>query len=114
VSLAGNATTIETLQPRMRRVAELLLQVAPALGATSARVTSAKRSSAQQRKLYSNYLAGKSAYPAAPPGQSKHEQGLAVDIVVEPQSAQAALGRWFQSVGGTWGGQFNDPIHFEL
>jgi hypothetical protein len=33
---------------------------------------------------------------------------------VNPPTAQTALGRWWQSVGGTWGGEFKDPIHFEL
>jgi len=114
MALAGNGTSLKSLQPRMARAAAFLLQVAPALGATTVKVTSARRSRAQQKVLYANYLAGKSRYPAAPPGTSKHEQGLAVDIKVEPESAQLALGRWWQAVGGVWGGQFQDPIHFEL
>ena len=114
MALAGNSLSTKTLSPQMRRGAELLLKVAPALGATSARITSAKRSRAQQAVLYKNFLAGKAKFPAAPPGTSKHEKGMAVDIVVEPPEAQIALGRWWQEVGGTWGGQFQDPIHFEL
>lgn len=98
----------------MATAAAYLLQAAVALGASSARVTSARRSHAQQAALYRNYLAGRATFPAAPPGLSKHEQGLAVDIVVNPPALQAALGRWWQSVGGTWGGQYQDPIHFEL
>jgi LAS superfamily LD-carboxypeptidase LdcB len=98
----------------MQTAAKLLLQIAPALGATSVRVTSAKRSRAQQTALYKTFLAGKAAYPVAPPGHSKHELGLAVDIVVTPPSVQAALGHWWEAVGGTWGGEFKDPIHFEI
>lgn len=114
MALAGNSTSLQSLKPRMRDAAKLLLQVAPSLGATSVTVTSAKRSAAQQTALYKAYRAGRSAYPAAPPGQSKHQAGLAVDIVVKPPAAQVALGKWWESVGGTWGQRFNDPIHFEL
>jgi LAS superfamily LD-carboxypeptidase LdcB len=114
MALGGNSTSIASLQPKMRRAAQLLLQAAPALGASTVRVTSAKRSRAQQTQLYKNFLAGKAAFPAAPPGQSKHEQGLAVDIVVTPAAAQIALGQWWRKVGGIWGGSFQDPIHFEL
>lgn len=114
MALAGNSTTVESLREPMRSAARLLLKVAPVLGATSVSVTSAKRSRAQQKALYANYLAGRSAYPVAPPGTSKHELGLAVDIVAKPDAAQIALGHWWQSVGGTWGGTYKDPIHFEL
>lgn len=114
MALGGNSTSLASLQPRMRDAAKLLVQAAPALGATSVRVTSAKRSRAQQTALYKNFLAGKATYPVAPPGSSKHERGLAVDIVVTPPAMQNVLGTWWRSVGGVWGGQFNDPIHFEL
>lgn len=114
MALGGNSTSIESLSPRMRAAAKLLLQAAPALGATAVRVTSTKRSRAQQTALYKNFVAGKAAYPVAPPGTSKHERGLAIDVVVSPPSMQSVVGRWWQSVGGVWGGQFNDPIHFEL
>jgi len=114
MSLAGNSTAINSLSPRMQGAARFLLQVAPLLGATSVRVTSTKRSRAQQTALYKNYLAGKATFPVAPPGTSKHESGDALDIVVTPESAQTALGKWWQSVGGTWGGAYKDPIHFEL
>lgn len=114
MSLGGNSSSISSLREPMRSAAALLLKVAPALGASSVRVTSAKRSRAQQSSLYKNFLAGRAQYPVAPPGSSKHEQGLAVDIVVSPPAAQAALGEWWRKVGGTWGGSFNDPIHFEL
>jgi len=114
MALAGNALSVNSLDPRFREAVGFLLQVAPALGATSVRITSTRRSRAQQTKLYAAYVAGKSAFPAARPGTSKHERGLAVDLVVTPASAQALLGRWWQSVGGIWGGTFKDPIHFEL
>lgn len=114
MGLSGNSTSIASLAPAMRRAARLLLAVAPHLGATTTRVTSTRRSRAQQTQLYKNFVAGKAAFPAAPPGTSKHELGLAIDIVVTPAAAQTALGQWWRAVGGTWGGQFNDPIHFEI
>jgi LAS superfamily LD-carboxypeptidase LdcB len=113
MALAGNSTALGNLQPRMKMGASLLLQAIAAMGG-SARITSTKRSKAQQTKLYNDYRTGKSKYPAAPPGQSKHELGLAVDLVVSPASLQVPLGQWWQSVGGTWGGAYQDPIHFEL
>jgi len=112
VALAGNSLSMKSLEPRMRNAAPLLLKVAPFLGARSVTVTSAKRSRAQQTSLYKNYLAGNSRFPAAPPGTSKHEKGLAVDLRVEPESVLPALGAWWNSVGGRWFA--SDPIHFEI
>jgi len=78
----------------------------------TARVTSARRSSSEQARLYRRFLAGKSAFPVARPGTSKHEQGRAIDLTAEPWLLNE-LGAWWESVGGRWGGHFDDPIHFE-
>lgn len=78
----------------------------------STRVSSVRRSRAEQGRLYRRYLAGKSRFPAAPPGRSKHELGLAFDVVARPEVLKAA-GKIWESWGGRWGGRFNDPIHFE-
>lgn len=43
-------------------------------------VTSGVRSVEQQQKLYDDYISGRSKYPAAKPGHSKHDRGEAVDI----------------------------------
>ena len=43
-------------------------------------VTSALRDSTKQAELYNAYVTGKSKFPAAPPGTSLHERGLAVDV----------------------------------
>jgi hypothetical protein len=40
-----------------------------------------------------------------------HEVGRAFDLVAEPEIL-VQLGRVWQYVGGTWGGE-RDPIHFE-
>lgn len=92
----------------------MLLEVAMKLGASRARITSTVRSTAQQKILYDNYKAGKSRFPAAAPGTSKHERGLAVDLDVQPEAVLTKLGQWYQKQGGVWGGSFKDPIHFEL
>lgn len=77
-------------------------------------VTSMRRSRAQQRRLYADYRAGRSRFPAAPPGTSKHEFGLAFDAVVEPREYQGWYGELWERMGGRWGGRFNDEVHFEL
>jgi hypothetical protein len=101
-SLAG-------LDRRLRPYAELLLSFARSLGAT-VRITSVRRTRAKQAQLYARYLRGLSPFPAAPPGQSLHEHGLAWDMVTEPYGALFELGKIWRSWGGTWSER--DPIHF--
>lgn len=105
-----NSTTFSGLQPFLRPWAAWLVSVAPYAGARTVRVTSVRRSRAQQAALYRNYLAGRSSFPAAPPGRSKHELGLAFDVVTEPFSALHTLGHWWTSLGGEW--SRTDAIHF--
>jgi len=105
-----NGTSFRGLQPFMQPYAEWLLSVAPYAGARTARVTSVLRSRAQQQLLYRNWLDGRSSFPAAPPGRSKHEYGLAFDMVTEPFSALHTLGGWWIRAGGEW--SKTDPIHF--
>lgn len=79
------------------------------------RVTSTRRSISRQAQLYQDWIAGRSPYPAAYPGTSKHERGLAFDISTSHPDALLVLGRIWESAGGRWGGRFSarDPIHFE-
>lgn len=77
-------------------------------------ITSGYRSPTKQRKLYARYLRGETPYTVAAPGTSLHEQGLAVDMVATPRSAQRALARVWEGAGFTWGGRFRDPVHFDL
>jgi LAS superfamily LD-carboxypeptidase LdcB len=77
------------------------------------RITSGRRTAAQQKKLYAAYVSGRSALPAAPPGKSKHEYGLAVDITANSRAALNLMGAAWRSWGLTWGGDI-DPVHFEL
>lgn len=79
----------------------------------AARVTSTRRSTAEQTRLYRRWLAGQSRYPVARPGTSKHERGLAVDLIASP-AALRVLGQAWEKAGGRWGGRFNDDIHFEV
>jgi hypothetical protein len=55
-------------------------------------VTSGLRDSAKQQQLYDAYKSGRSKFPAAKPGTSKHEQGLAVDINQSDADAMDSMG----------------------
>lgn len=99
------------LHPQLRPHFELLVRIAQQLD-PAARVTSTRRSTAEQTRLYRRYLAGQSKFPVARPGTSKHEQGRAIDMVARPEVLRR-LGEAWERAGGRWGGRFNDPIHFE-
>lgn len=74
-------------------------------------VTSVYRSAADQRRLRDAYLAGDSRYPAAAPGDSAHQYGLAWDSTV-PEQYQA----WWDYVRQAYGWQVpsNDRIHAQV
>jgi hypothetical protein len=101
------SSPFSSLQPWLVPWADALYSAWP-----YAQVTSVRRTFSQQTRLWNAFLRGESRYPAAPPGTSKHEFGLAWDMVAEP-AILAALGELWESWGGTWGGRFGDPIHFE-
>ena len=88
-----------------------LLDAAAAAGLMP-RITSTRRTSSQQRRLYSRYLAGEAGYPVVPPGYSAHEYGEAYDMVVTPMAALADVGATWQNWGGAWNP--GDAVHFEL
>lgn len=110
----GTSTSLKSLQPALQPYAYWLVSVAPYAGARSLRITSVKRSKAQQQELYEAWLRRDPSqpYPAAPPGRSLHEYGLAWDMVTEPYSALSTLGGWWKAVGGSWSA--SDPIHFSI
>lgn len=109
------------LDPRFKAYADFIIMVAQRQG-WRVQITSTRRTRGQQETLYARYLACERGgpqpmrcLPAAPPGHSDHEKGLAMDLVVQgdyrsPQ--QFALGRWWASVGGFWSER--DPVHFAL
>jgi len=100
------SASISTLHPQLQPWARWLINLYP-----YGQLTSTRRSRAEQTQLYDAYLRGESRFPAAPPGHSKHELGLAFDYWA-PAWALRELGRIWESEGGTWGGE-SDPIHFE-
>ncbi len=81
-------------------------------------VTSARRSQRKQALLYMKYVRGQSKIPAAPPGRSLHEHGLAFDLArigFDPLTDPVLnwLGQVWESVGGQYGGA-RDPVHFQV
>ena len=103
---------VRDLQPWLVPYAKYLLDVA-AYNRLPVQVTSVVRSSMAQARLYQRYLAGLSDLPAAPPGTSLHELGLAMDLVVSGDyrgPSQAALGALWKRMGGLWSPR--DPVHF--
>ncbi len=76
------------------------------------RVTSTKRTWSEQAALYQRFLDGLSTLPAAPPGKSKHQLALAIDVVFDvPGDLEIAV----QSAGVhllRWAGA-GDRVHFD-
>jgi hypothetical protein len=107
--------SLSSLDSRFRPYAQELLIVAQQLDPLF-RVTSARRGYAEQARLYRAFRMGRSPLPAAPPGHSAHERGLAVDIA-RPGTAPLqdpllyALGRAWSDAGWMW--HPSDPVHFE-
>lgn len=94
--------------------AQLLLEVAGALG-VPARITSIHRTREKQAEIYRT-RGPASSLPAAPPGTSTHEYGLAFDAVAVRSELQPVLGVIGEAIGLYWGGRFSrrDPVHFQL
>lgn len=105
-----------TLDPRLVPYAKYLYQVGKQYDGRLV-VTSARRSMAKQQRLYNDYLRGISKIPAAPPGKSLHQLGLAFDLArIGKDPLNDPLLNWLGAVwtswGGRWGGQ-RDPVHFQ-
>lgn len=106
------------MHPALKPYAQYAMQIAYANGITP-QVTSVARSWADQSRLYANWIAGKSKYPANVPGDSAHqphklngvEGALAFDSVVpdEQLATWIAIRRY---VG--FRVPENDLIHAEL
>lgn len=88
-------------------------------------LTSTRRDMKLQRRLYQNFQrcgcsdCGKrpgqaGCVPAAAPGKSTHGQGMAFDLHIVPEWGYRAAGELWESMGFTWGGRFDDPIHFDF
>jgi len=81
-------------------------------------VTSSYRSASKQSRLYDRYIRGESQIPAAPPGRSLHNYGLAFDLArigKDPFNDPLLnwLGQVWEYVGGRYGGA-RDPVHFQV
>lgn len=105
------SSQLDTLDPAIRPFASDLYDLARSQG-LYARITSTRRSHAQQEVLYRRYQEGLSRYPAAVPGNSAHEYGLAFDMVISDPGYQRGAGKLWVSWGGVYGNE-EDPIHFE-
>lgn len=106
------SASLNQLIPELQPFARDLVDAASA-ARLQPRVTSTRRSYAEQKRLYDRYVAGMSPYPAAPPGHSAHEYGFAFDMVVSPMDALADVGAFWQNeMGGVYAGA-RDPVHFE-
>lgn len=102
-------SALGTLHPGFRPYAAALVAVAERYG-LNPRVTSTRRSFDDQRRLYERWKSGRNPYPAAAPGCSQHNYGVAFDMVVDdPQWLGAVWQHW----GGYWGGS-RDPVHFGI
>jgi hypothetical protein len=81
-------------------------------------ILSGRRSTSEQASLFARAQAGGSTRPAAKPGDSLHEIGLAFDVGTDRQldgREWECVGRLGEALGLTWGGRFSayDPNHFQ-
>lgn len=89
------------LRAALARAGQLLGEPVP--------VTSGFRSTDEQRRLWDRRVANR--YPVAPPGTSRHERGLAVDVPANLAERLAAVG---PDAGLCRPFPTTDPVHFEL
>lgn len=106
------ALPLSSLIPELQPFAAALIDAAGRAGLLP-RVTSTRRSHAEQVRLHRRYLAGLQPFFVAPPGTSPHEYGFAFDLVVSPFEALSDVGLLWESWGGYWGGRQSDPVHFQ-
>jgi len=108
---------LRTLEPTLGFYANALYQYGKKFDGRLV-VTSARRDRGKQARLYEAYRRGESQIPAAPPGGSLHEYGLAFDMArigIDPLADPLLtwLGRVWEHWGGKYGG-VRDPVHFQI
>lgn len=115
-SRAFDMADLRTLDPRLTPWAKYLYALGKQYDGRLV-VTSARRSYAKQSRLYDAWINGRSKIPAAPPGRSLHQYGLAFDMA---RIGKSPLGdpllAWLGAVWESWGGRYggaNDPVHFQ-
>lgn len=104
------------LHSALRPAAEWALAYAAQYGIRP-QVTSVYRSWHEQLQLRQRYERGGSRYPAARPGESAHNHGLAWDSVLPPEwRDHPEAERWWEAVREYAGFNVpaNDTIHAEL
>jgi hypothetical protein len=109
IDLIPGVTLEPGMQPFLQKAASSALERA-AQRYSSMYLTSALRSLAQQYMLYTwdqNNWCSHVVYVADPPGQSRHESGLAVDVSNYGAARSALLAEGFSWLGA------HDPVHFD-
>ena len=104
---------LKELVPELQPFAFWLVNLALAQG-WSVRITSVYRSEREQRMLWDEWVRGNRRLPAAKPGCSQHQYGLAWDMVINEDPFgpfQRAIGGAWKEIGGSWGG-IGDPVHY--
>ena len=109
--------TLNQLHPQLVPWAKWLLAVGRYYDSRLV-VTSGFRDMSKQAKLYDAWQRGQSQIPAAPPGKSLHNYGLAFDLArvgIDPLNDPLLkwLGSVWVHVGGSYGGE-RDPVHFAV
>jgi len=108
---------LRTLHPQLAFYARHLLTYGKTFDGRLV-VTSARRDRSKQARLYQKWLSGESTIPAAPPGDSLHEHGLAFDLARVGMDPHAdPLLSWLGRVWTHWGGRYGgtaDPVHFQV
>lgn len=104
--------TLRAQQSRFAEMAAALIQHAIALG------YEVTLGDAYRDPRLHGAMGEKKGYGAA---NSYHKQRLAIDVnlfrdgkYLEGTEAHRALGEWWESQGGTWGGRWNDGNHYSL
>jgi hypothetical protein len=106
------AASLDALDPDLRAAA-LSLDDAVHSSGLQGRFTSTLRTHAEQARLYRRWLHGLSPLPAAPPGQSAHEYGLAFDYLVIPNEYTRDVADYaIRELGLAW--KAADPVHYEI
>jgi len=76
------------MDARLRAHAEATVSYAEKFGIVPV-IVSVRRNAVEQQKLWQNFQAGRSKWPANPPGDSAHQYGVAFDTTVKPEHQEA-------------------------
>lgn len=104
--------SLSGVNPKLKAAIEKVASAYKASTGKTVNVTSAVRTPEEQAKLYADYQAGKSKYPVAPPGRSKHDRGLAIDVdskIANELDSMGLLAKY-----GLGRPVANDPVHIEV